>query len=168
MAEGGHAVDFQKLLERYPGTQQAIRHALPVADAVVLVDNSRHASLAFTPCYIRADDKMLYDIRSRGGAPSEIASWLDVVVDAWRPELTGRQRLSFRPSSPGRTPISTVASSICQISHGLSRRLCVAELDASGCDPPFPAQRRVLATPFLAEGARARRGRRPHACRRPP
>lgn len=82
VAEGGHAVDFQKLLERYPRTQQAIRHALPVADAVVLVDNSREASLAFTPCYIRADDRVLYDIRARGNAPIEIATWLDVVVPA--------------------------------------------------------------------------------------
>ena len=82
VAEGGHAVDFQKLLERYPRTQQAIGHALPVADAVVLVDNSREASLAFTPCYIRADDRVLYDIRARGNAPIEIATWLDVVVPA--------------------------------------------------------------------------------------
>ena len=82
VADGGHAVDFQKLLERYPRTQQAIRHALPVADAVVLVDNSREASLAFTPCYIRADDRVLYDIRARGNAPIEIATWLDVVVPA--------------------------------------------------------------------------------------
>lgn len=82
VAEGGHAVDFQKSLERYPRTQQAIRHALPVADAVVLVDNSREASLAFTPCHIRADDRVLYDIRARGNAPIEIATWLDVVVPA--------------------------------------------------------------------------------------
>ncbi|AMP39510.1 zeta toxin family protein [Ralstonia solanacearum] len=80
VAEGGHSVDFQKLLERFPRTQQAIRHALPVADAVVLVDNSRDASLAFTPSYISAEDNVLYDIRTTGGAPTEIASWLDIVV----------------------------------------------------------------------------------------
>ncbi|WP_197337319.1 zeta toxin family protein [Ralstonia solanacearum] len=82
VAEGGHAVDFQKLLDRFPRTQQAIRHALPVADAVVLVDNSREAARAFTPCYIRADDDVLYDIREQGGAAIEIATWLNLVVPA--------------------------------------------------------------------------------------
>jgi predicted ABC-type ATPase len=80
VAEGGHAVEFQKLLERFPRTQAAVHHALPVADAVVLVDNSRDAARAFTPCYARAADEVLYDIRATGNAPIEVTTWLDVVV----------------------------------------------------------------------------------------
>ncbi|MHA6896378.1 zeta toxin family protein [Ralstonia pseudosolanacearum] len=82
VAEGGHAVDFQKLLERFPRTQAAIRHALPVANAVVLVDNSRDATQAFTPCYVSAGPEVLYDIRAARQVPVEITAWLDIVVPA--------------------------------------------------------------------------------------
>ncbi|WP_346825065.1 hypothetical protein ACEN2Y_00775 (plasmid) [Ralstonia solanacearum] len=53
---------------------------MPVADAVVLLDNSREAARAFTSCYIRADDDVLYDIRAQGGALIEIVTWLILVV----------------------------------------------------------------------------------------
>lgn len=79
-AEGGHDVAYKKLEERFPRTQQAIRHALPVADAVVLVDNSRDQTQAFTPCYVSAGPELLYDIRIADAPPSEIRAWLDVVA----------------------------------------------------------------------------------------
>src|ERR1700741_123214 len=40
-AQGGHGVPVDKLVERFARTQQAIRHALPIADAAILMDNSR-------------------------------------------------------------------------------------------------------------------------------
>lgn len=79
-AEGGHDVAFRKLIERFPRTQAAIRNALPIADAVVLVDNSRKTSQAFTPCYVRAKSQVSYDIRAEGNPPSEISAWLDKVA----------------------------------------------------------------------------------------
>ncbi len=62
-AEGGHDVPYRKLEERFPRTQQAIRHALAVTDAVILVDNSREPDKAFTPCYVSAGTEVIYDIR---------------------------------------------------------------------------------------------------------
>ncbi|MBR8024574.1 toxin [Burkholderia cenocepacia] len=79
-AQGGHDVAYKKLQERFPRTQQAIRHALPVADAVVLVDNSRDPSQAFTPCYVSAGADVLYDIRIADAPPAAITAWLNVVV----------------------------------------------------------------------------------------
>ncbi|MFP3562929.1 toxin [Paraburkholderia sp. SIMBA_030] len=79
-AQGGHDVAYKKLEERFPRTQQAISHALPVADAVVLVDNSRAPAQAFTPCYVSAGTDVLYDIRIADAPPVAITAWLDVVV----------------------------------------------------------------------------------------
>lgn len=79
--QGGHAVPHQKLMERFPRTQQAIKAALCVADASLLLDNSRSKSLAFTPVHIRLDNKVAYDIRaSRTRQLHIISSWLDVVA----------------------------------------------------------------------------------------
>jgi predicted ABC-type ATPase len=81
-ADGGHDVAYRKLLDRFPRTQQAIGHALPVADAVILVDNSRDAAYAFTPCYVSAGADILYDIRVADAPPLEITAWLDIVAPA--------------------------------------------------------------------------------------
>lgn len=77
---GGHGVGVQKLLRRFPRTQHAIRHAVPVADAVILVDNSRSSSHAFTPCFMRMGRDVIYDIRTDTSLPAEIVGWLDRVV----------------------------------------------------------------------------------------
>jgi predicted ABC-type ATPase len=79
-AQGGHDVAYKKLEDRFPRTQQAIRHALPVADAVVLVDNSRDPAEAFTPCFVSAATDVLYDIRIADAPPIAISAWLDVVA----------------------------------------------------------------------------------------
>lgn len=79
-AQGGHDVAYRKLQERFPRTQRAIRYALPVADAVVLVDNSRDPGRAFTPCYVSAGQDVLYDIRIADSPPIEITSWMKVVA----------------------------------------------------------------------------------------
>ncbi|MGO4567583.1 zeta toxin family protein [Rhizobium sp. 2YAF20] len=80
VAEHGHAVDETKLRERFPRTQKAIRQALDIADASVLVDNSRDEKRAFSVCVVRRQGETLFDIRnSERTAPSGIAKWLDIV-----------------------------------------------------------------------------------------
>lgn len=79
--KGGHDVSVGRLIERFPRTQKAIAHAIHVADAAILVDNSRTPNLAFTPVHTRKRGKVLYDIRHAASRPAkEIREWLDVIV----------------------------------------------------------------------------------------
>jgi predicted ABC-type ATPase len=80
VSAGGHAVATPKLQERFPRTQTAIRAATPVADASILMDNSRDRGDAFTVCRVQIGSREVYDVRTGAGrVPAEIASWLDVV-----------------------------------------------------------------------------------------
>src|SRR5215218_8348438 len=63
VSSGGHAVETQKLMDRFPRTQHAIRQALDVVNAAILVDNSRDQDLAFTVCQVRASNEVLFDWR---------------------------------------------------------------------------------------------------------
>lgn len=77
---GGHAVPEAKLRSRFPRTQRAIREAASVADATIMVDNSRTTSQAFTVCRVQLKDNVIFDRRrSSRRAPIEIANWLDVI-----------------------------------------------------------------------------------------
>lgn len=78
--KGGHAVDPKKLAGRFPRTQSAIRAALDVADAAILVDNSRDIEEAFTIAHVRMAKSVLFDCRQSAGAPAEILEWLNVVA----------------------------------------------------------------------------------------
>ncbi|MDM5176979.1 hypothetical protein PO883_07175 [Massilia sp. DJPM01] len=79
--QGGHAVPYEKLLERFPRTRQAIKAALAVADASILFDNSRSQALAFTPVHIRINNKVAYDIRAAWKQRLQpISSWLDLIA----------------------------------------------------------------------------------------
>ncbi|MER9227780.1 zeta toxin family protein [Mesorhizobium sp. M0664] len=82
VSRGGHAVDPQKLLDRFPRTQKAINKALEVADAAILVDNSRDREVAFTVCHVRAGNEALFDWRDNGDAPppASVLAWLDLVA----------------------------------------------------------------------------------------
>jgi predicted ABC-type ATPase len=81
VAEGGHHVPHRTLVKRFPRTQQAIKAALDVADAAILVDNSRSLKEAFTVCHIRLAKKSLYDLRDESPSPpAEILEWLGVVI----------------------------------------------------------------------------------------
>ena len=81
IAKGGHAVEIGRLLGRYPRTQTAIRAALPIADAAILLDNSREETAAFTVCRIQMKAAEVYDLRAEAtGAAPEILAWLDVVA----------------------------------------------------------------------------------------
>ncbi|MBI5721439.1 MAG: zeta toxin family protein [Burkholderiales bacterium] len=81
VAQGGHAVDEQRLLDRFPRTQKAIGLAAFVADATIFTDNSRSKTSAFTLCRIQIRSREIYDIRkaSNRRPPRVIAEWLDVL-----------------------------------------------------------------------------------------
>lgn len=79
--QGGHDVPLPKLLERFPRTQIAISQAIRVADASILVDNSRSLEHAFTTCHFRINQNVAFDIRqSDDPVPKEIRIWLDRIV----------------------------------------------------------------------------------------
>lgn len=79
IALGGHGVPVGKLRSRFPKTQRAINAASGVADATIMVDNSRKLCQAFTVCRVQLQDTVLYDRRSNGRPPEEITRWMDVV-----------------------------------------------------------------------------------------
>lgn len=81
VAKGGHAVQESKLISRFPRTQRAIAAALDVANAAILVDNSREPKHAFTVCHVRLSDEIIYDRRrERHHVPAEIQAWLAKIV----------------------------------------------------------------------------------------
>lgn len=82
VAENGHNVPLEKLLGRFPRTQNAIRQAIGVADAAILTDNSRTTKEAFTVSRVQIGAEEIYDIRPGGAAPPMIAEWLDIVSPA--------------------------------------------------------------------------------------
>jgi predicted ABC-type ATPase len=79
-AAGGHDVAIDRLLARFERTQRAVSHAVNIADASILVDNSRRPDQAFTVARIQAKTQVIYDIRNGSAiVPTEIAAWLNVV-----------------------------------------------------------------------------------------
>jgi predicted ABC-type ATPase len=81
VARGGHNVAVPKLVARFPRTQRAIEQARLVADASILVDNSREASKAFTVCRIQLKAAEIFDLRNRRApVAAEILSWLNLVA----------------------------------------------------------------------------------------
>ena len=80
VATGGHNVNTQRLIERFPRTQRAIGSAVSVADAAILTDNSRELKAAFTVCRVQMGEREIYDCRNTGGRkPAAILEWLDIV-----------------------------------------------------------------------------------------
>ena len=80
VAENGHDVQQQRLLDRFPRTQQNIKAAIPIADAAILLDNSRDQSHAFSVCVVHQEPSRLYDIRADSASvPRVIREWLDLV-----------------------------------------------------------------------------------------
>ena len=77
-AGGGHDVDYEKLINRFPRTQKAIGQASIVADATIMMDNSRDEKNAFTVCRVQLKEKVLFDLRTSDKlTPVEIRPWLD-------------------------------------------------------------------------------------------
>jgi predicted ABC-type ATPase len=79
VAKGGHGVPVQKLIERFPRTQKAVGAATLVADATILVDNSRDESMAFSVCRIQMRKQEVYDVRAEIKVPAAIQQWLNIV-----------------------------------------------------------------------------------------
>lgn len=80
VVEGGHDVLRAKLKSRFRRTQQAIRHAVPLADAAILLDNSTESVDAFTMCYACMGEDVMFDIRDAEDPPLDATFWLDIVV----------------------------------------------------------------------------------------
>lgn len=78
---GGHNVDHDKLIGRFPRTQKAIHHAKVVADASIFVDNSLSPAEAFQPVFIQLRDEVVFDARAAGQLPATIVEWMNVVCD---------------------------------------------------------------------------------------
>ena len=98
VAQGGHAVDTQRLLKRFPKTQKAIGLAASVADAMIFTDNSRGKASAFTVCRVQIRSREVFDIRmAQRRPPLVITEWLDEVSPIDRAAATTK-------SSPGARP----------------------------------------------------------------
>jgi predicted ABC-type ATPase len=80
VAENGHSVPEDRLLQRFPRTQKAIAEALRVADATLLADNSRTEAEAFTVCRAQIGTREVFDLRAEPApVPSVISRWLNIV-----------------------------------------------------------------------------------------
>jgi predicted ABC-type ATPase len=84
-ALGGHDVPEEKLRQRFPRTQEAIRLAAPVADMTLMFDNSRDIEDAFTLVRVQTKNRVVYDCRQRAFGEAvelvKIASvWLSLVA----------------------------------------------------------------------------------------
>lgn len=72
---GGHDVPEQKLRQRFPRTQEAIRLAAPVADMTLMFDNSRDIENAFALVRVQIKHSVIYDCRERKfGEQEELVS----------------------------------------------------------------------------------------------
>lgn len=82
VAQGGHNVPVNRLIDRFARTQKAIGIAASVADATIFTDNSRTTRKAFTVCRVQIGSRAVYDMRNGAERriPSEIGEWLNVVV----------------------------------------------------------------------------------------
>lgn len=79
-AFGGHNVNQEKLSERFPRTQKAIRAAASIADATIMTDNSREQEKAFYVCRVQIKGEEFYDRRNaRTPVPPPILEWLEIL-----------------------------------------------------------------------------------------
>jgi predicted ABC-type ATPase len=80
VANKGHSVSTEKLIERFPRTQKAIEAAAHIADAAILVDNSLSETHAFSVCRIQLGAEEIFDLRRSTMPPAAaIREWLEVV-----------------------------------------------------------------------------------------
>lgn len=78
-AAGGHNVDMKKLKDRFPRTQKAIGHALPLSDATILADNSLDLKQAFSVVRIQMGENIMFDTRTEGMPSPLVKQWMDAV-----------------------------------------------------------------------------------------
>lgn len=77
---GGTDVAEERVMARYQRSLMAMRYALEVPDAAVLLDNSLDESRAFTLCRVQAQHRRLYDVRDQGRTAAAIRAWLEQVA----------------------------------------------------------------------------------------
>ena len=75
--KGGHGIAEATLRARFPRTQRAISAAIEVADAAILVDNSRSEAEAFTVCRVQLKSSLLFNMPT---PPPAIEAWMRAVV----------------------------------------------------------------------------------------
>ncbi|ALJ13033.1 zeta toxin family protein [Sphingopyxis macrogoltabida] len=80
VADNGHNVPQDKLVQRFPRTQLAIREAAKVADATIFTDNSRDEKRAFTVSRVQLGEEAIFDLRAEGRIVAPvILEWLEKV-----------------------------------------------------------------------------------------
>lgn len=80
VADNGHNVPQDKLVQRFPRTQLAVREAAKVADATIFTDNSRDEKRAFTVSRVQLGEEAIFDLRAEGRiVPPVILEWLEKV-----------------------------------------------------------------------------------------
>lgn len=83
--QGGHDVPEDKMRQRFPRTQEAIRLAASVADMTLMFDNSRSIEEAFTLVRVQANTSVIYDCRKRAfGEDDELVN----VASTWLSRVT--------------------------------------------------------------------------------
>jgi predicted ABC-type ATPase len=91
-AKGGHDVPYDRLLDRFPRTQQAIAMAAVVSDLTLMFDNSRDAQHAFLLVRAQKKYEVVFDCRSSpvAGDPDLVRTagiWLSKVAPLVPPIL---------------------------------------------------------------------------------
>lgn len=86
--QGGHDVPEEKLKQRFPRTQEAIRLAAPIADMTLMFDNSRKIDKAFSLVRAQTRESVLYDCRDGHFAGEQelidvAGAWLSKVAPQW-------------------------------------------------------------------------------------
>lgn len=112
--QGGHDVEHQKLIERFPRTQAAVGHAAQIANMTLMFDNSRSEENAFTLARVQVKKSILFDARDpQFKAEPELRAvcepWLEKVAGPFKPQRAVRKKKTANPSAqrPKITPEST-------------------------------------------------------------
>jgi predicted ABC-type ATPase len=85
LLKGGHDVPRERLIQRFPRTQAAIRTAAPIADMTLMFDNSRDLTHAFSLVRAQRGSAVLYDCRD---SSFELDEELVAVASAWLPNVS--------------------------------------------------------------------------------
>jgi|HubBroStandDraft_3_1064219.scaffolds.fasta_scaffold77451_1 predicted ABC-type ATPase len=93
--QGGHDVPEEKLRQRFPRTQDAIRLAAPIADRTLMFDNSRTIDKAFTLVRVQARTTVQYDCRDPKFARDQ--ELLDV-AEPWLSKVAPREGADRDPA----------------------------------------------------------------------
>lgn len=113
--QGGHDVEHQKLIERFPRTQAAVGHAAQIANMTLMFDNSRSDENAFALARVQTKKSILFDARDpQFTVDPELRAvsglWLEKVAGPFKPRRAVRkEKKAAMPATHGSktTPEST-------------------------------------------------------------